>query len=333
MKAGSNLTVVAAVGGNTLVMSCKFVAFYFTGSGVMLSEGIHSVADVLNQVLLLIGIWASRRRPNEQYPYGYQPERFVWAMISAVGIFFLGGGVTAYHGVHSIGHPEPISNPLWAYGVLGVAFVIEGAVLVIAIHSVRTNARAAGRPFGSFIRREADPTNVAVLLEDGVAVTGVVVAGAAISLSHWTGNPIFDGIGSLVIAALLTMAALILVAQNRRLLIGAAVPKRVQEKVTKIVGSHPAVEAIYDFKSRVLSVDSYRVKMEVEFDGRAIARKLDREMRRGYHHATGSYEEFEEFCEGFAEQVIDTLGDEIDAIEERIRSEVKGVRHVDIEAD
>ncbi|MCA9664429.1 MAG: cation diffusion facilitator family transporter [Myxococcales bacterium] len=328
-QGGSTAAVVAAIIGNFLVMCAKYVAFGFTDSGTMLGEAIHSTADVFNQLLLMIGIWASGRGATQAHPYGYQPDRFIWAMISAVGVFFIGCGVTLYHGIDALIHPVAVTHLLWAYAVLGVSLALEGSVMLIALRGLKK--AAADRPFMEFLRTEADPTAVAVLLEDSVAVLGVLVAMAAIGLTQITENPVFDGIGSIIIGLLLGAVAVILVAQNRRLLIGTAVPERVQGAVMRILDEHPAVEAVYDFKSRMLSVDSYRVKMEVEFDGKTIARRLERLMQAGY--PAESYEQFREFCEEFANEVIDALGDEIDAIEEQIRKKVPGVKHVDIEAD
>ena len=123
--------VVAAIVGNFLVMIAKFVAYFATGSGAMLSEGIHTFADLLNQILLLVGIKRSVHDPNDKYAYGYGAERYVWALISAVGIFFLGCGVTVYHGISSLLHEhEPVRQYGWAIGVLIVSFVMR----VLSVH-------------------------------------------------------------------------------------------------------------------------------------------------------------------------------------------------------
>ncbi|MFH1131711.1 MAG: cation diffusion facilitator family transporter [Pseudomonadota bacterium] len=326
----SSTAVLAAIAGNSMVMVTKFVAFLVTGSGAMLSEGIHSFADVLNQSLLFLGIWASHKPPDAEYPYGYDRERFVWAIISAVGIFFLGAGVTAYHGVASLFNPPTITNVFWAFFVLALSFVFEGFVLAIAVNQLKRAAK--GRPFFTFLHTEADPSVVAVFLEDSVALFGITAAFAAIALTRLTGNPIWDSIGSITIALLLTGVAGILISQNRRMLLGVAMPAREREKVFKVLRDNPAVEAVYDFKSRLLSVDKYQVKMEVEFEGHAIARNLNSLIAKAYPQIT-TYEQFQKFCEDFADKVIEALGDEIDRIEEQIRQQVPAVKHVDIETD
>lgn len=311
-------------------MCSKFVAFAATSSGTMLSEGIHSLADVLNQCLLFLGIVLARRQPDADHPYGFYNDRFIWAMISAVGIFFLGSGVTAYHGVRGLFHPRELERYGWAYAVLTLSFVLEGVVFLIALRTMLR--QAAGRPLGRYLREQADPNTIAVLLEDGVAVTGVVLAMGAISLVNVTGAPVWDAIGTLIIAALLGCVAVILIALNRRLLIDTAVPLPVREKVLKVLHEAPSVEGVYDFKSRMLSVDRYSVKAEIEFEGRAIAKRLRVKIRAAYPKIQ-SFEQFQQFCEQFADDVIEALGDEIDDLEARIRSQVPGVKHVDIETD
>ena len=137
--------MVSALSCNALLSVAKLVAFLLTGSGAMLSEAIHSFADSLNQLLLLVGVVRSSRKADARFAYGYGAERYVWALMSAVGIFFLGCGVTVYHGVSSLiqGH-RPESNLTWAIGVLVLSLVLEGSVLVLAVRSVHRSAR--GRP-------------------------------------------------------------------------------------------------------------------------------------------------------------------------------------------
>jgi solute carrier family 30 (zinc transporter), member 9 len=329
-KGGSTVAVFAAIIGNFVVMLAKFAAAYGTGSDTLFSEGIHSTADTLNQILLAIGIWSSQRPASPDHPYGHDLERFIWAMISAVGIFFLGFGVTAYHGVSSLFHHSEMGNSLWAFIVLAFSFIVEGIVLIIAVRAVQKDA--AGKPLFAYLRKEADPPVVAIVLEDSIAVLGVLIAAIAIALNSLTGNAIWDAIGSILIAILLGFAAVVLVAQNRRFLIGVAIPVGMKKRVLDVVNAQPSVEAVYDFKSRMLSIDKYRIKMEVEFEGRLIAQKLEGLIKKAYPEIKDA-QQFYAFCEEFADQVIDTLGDEVDRIEDEIRKKVPAVAHVDIETD
>ena len=132
MADSTKTSVVAAIAGNSVILVAKSVGFFVTGSAAMLSEAIHTFADVLNQILLFVGIKRSEREADEHYPAGYGRERYVWALISAVGIFFLGCGVTLYHGVTGLMHPHAMESPEWAIGVLSISFILESIVFYIA---------------------------------------------------------------------------------------------------------------------------------------------------------------------------------------------------------
>jgi zinc transporter 9 len=324
--------VIAAIVGNTLVMIAKFVAFFFTMSGAMLSEAIHTLADVLNQVLLLVGIVRSDRMPDERYAYGYNAERYVWALISAVGIFFLGCGVTIYHGISSLVQPHElhIDNLGWPVGVLVFSFLIEGYVLLVAIRAVQ---RQSGEtPLLEFLRNEADPAVVAVVLEDSAACLGVLIALVTIVLARFTGHSYWDAVGSIMIGVLLGAIACWLIWRNSQLLVGASVPQHIRAQVAAIIRQNPAVEEIIDLKTRVLDTDTYRIKADIRFDGEVLAEKLSHKLRPAYEKIK-SYEEFREFAREFADEVVELLADEIDAIENRIKLQVPKARHLDIEAD
>lgn len=327
---GSRLAVVSALIGNSVVMVVKSTAFLFTGSGAMLSEAVHTLADLLNQTLLLIGIVRSERRPDETFQYGYGAERYVWALISAVGIFFLGCGVTVYHGVHSLIHPEPLSDLGWAVAALVFSFGVEFYVLVVAVRAVR--AKASGKPFVRFLRTEADPSAVAVILEDFAACVGVVIALVAILLARFTGELYWDAIGSIVIGLLLGTVAIWLIWRNHGLLVGPAIPQEIRDQVRRILEENPAVEEVVDLRTRILDMDTYRIKADLKFDGKLLAQKLEAKIKKA-HEGIRTYEDFKRFAADYADDVIELLGDEIDAIEKAIRDEVPKARHLDLEAD
>ena len=153
-------------------------------------EGIHTAADLMNQWLLFLGIVKADKAPDADFPFGYAKERFVWALISAVGIFFLGCGVTIGHGVHSLLHPpEELPDLSWAIGILVFSLILEGIVLWIAAKDLLLKARAREMPFGKYCREYADPSAVAVLLEDAAACFGVILALTSLGLTVWTGIP------------------------------------------------------------------------------------------------------------------------------------------------
>lgn len=324
--------VIAAIVGNSLVMLAKFTAFLFTRSGTMLSEAIHTLADLLNQILLLVGIVRSDRRPDSEFAYGYGSERYVWALISAVGIFFLGCGVTVYHGVDALirQHEPDFDNIAWPMGVLIVSLVLEGYVLWVAVQSVRKQAGA--KPFFQYLWHEADPAVVAVVLEDSAACLGCVMALVAIGLSKWTGHGYWDGIGSIAIGILLGAIAIWLIRRNSQLLIGASIPEHVRLQVLRILNQNPAVEEVVDMKTRVLDTETYRIKADVRFDGKALARQLEPQIEEAYGEVK-SLSDFKSYSAQLADDVVDLLADEIDAIEMRIAKDIPQARHMDIEAE
>src|SRR3989338_8433363 len=196
IRAVGLIPVAAAIVGNALVTFIKAGAALASGSSVMFSEAVHSLADTLNQVFLLIGVKRSSRKSDEDFGYGYGNERFFWALLSACGIFFVGAGVTLYHGIMSLFEPSPIEFSVYIYVVLLASFVIELWTLYVAARSIR-------RMFPDLSWRErlelSDPTTLAVYLEDCVAVVGVLIAAFSIALSYYTGNYVLDALGSLII--------------------------------------------------------------------------------------------------------------------------------------
>ncbi|EOY26364.1 Cation efflux family protein isoform 3 [Theobroma cacao] len=164
--------VTTALWCNFLVFSLKFGVWLATSSHVMLAEMVHSIADFANQALLAYGLSSSRRAPDAMHPYGYSKERFVWSLISAVGIFCLGSGATIVHGVQNLWTSHPPANIEYAALVIGGSFMIEGASLVVAIQAVKKGAAAEGMKVRDYVWRGHDPTSVAVMTED---FNGVVV--------------------------------------------------------------------------------------------------------------------------------------------------------------
>jgi zinc transporter 9 len=330
MASGSKKAVAAAIGGNGFVAVSKFIAFVMTGSGAMLSEAIHSFADTMNQVLLMIGIVRSTKAPDPDYRYGYTAERYIWALISAVGIFFLGCGVTIYHGVHSLLHPHAMESPGLALGVLTLAGVIEGGVLWVAYKAIKTDA--GEMPFMEYARNYADPSAVAVLLEDAAACLGVVIAMITIGLSQLTGNPAWDSIGSILIGLLLGALAIWLIKRNHQLLAGPSVPQKERAAIRKVLEESDIIEEIVDFRTRMLGTEDYVVKANVVFEGDLISAALEPGLKAAWD-GIETYEQFREFAHGHADQVTHLLGDKIDELERQIVAACSKVKHIDIEAD
>ena len=187
--------VDVAIKANTAICACKLAAYAVTGSSAMLAEAVHSVADILNQSLLQLGIRSSSKAPDASYNYGYRRERFVWSLISAVGVFFMGSGVTFVHGMHGLYHPVELEHIWVGLSVLGASAAIDAYSLHVAFGALRGTPDAKNMTLSEFVESGHDPTSVAVVAEDAAAVSGCVVAAAALAAAQYTGNPAFDAGG------------------------------------------------------------------------------------------------------------------------------------------
>ncbi|KAL9274771.1 Metal tolerance protein C4-like protein, partial [Drosera capensis] len=252
---------------NFLVFSLKFGVWLTTSSHVMLAEVVHSAADFANQALLAYGLTSSRRAPDAIHPYGYSKERFVWALISATGIFCLGSGGTIVHGIQNMWTAQPPEHLEYAALVIGGSFILEGASLLVAIHAVRKGAAAEGMTLRDYIWRGHDPTAVAVMTEDGAAVTGLAIAAASLVAVNVTGNPIYDPIGSIIVGNLLGIVAIFLIQRNRHALLGRAIDDHDMQKVMRFLKDDPVVDSVYDCKSEVIGPGFFRFKAEIDFNG------------------------------------------------------------------
>ncbi len=324
------LPVIAAFTGNVLVFIAKLAGFALTGSGAMFSEAVHSLADTANQSLLIIGVSKSTKQPDEFFPYGYGKERFIWALISACGIFFIGCGVTVYRGVNSIFNPQAIHLSLFSLYILGAAFIIESLTLWLALNDIRSHFPEAKL---KKILAEADPTTLAVVYEDSLAVLGVMVAFFSIILARVTGQAYWDAAGSIVIGLLLGVAAIMLIAKNRDYLITKSIPKETEELIIEILNNDPTIEKVLDFKSTILDVGKYRIKCDVEFNAASLIKELSKHhfLENEYEEVKESYENFMKFSVDYMDRVPRLVGKKIDELEKKIRAQVPQAVFIDIE--
>lgn len=257
---------------------------------------------------------------------------FFWALISACSIFFLGAGVTLYHGVTGLIHKEAVHINSIAFIILAVSFVIEAGTFLLAYRALRNNKKKVS---WSKIFKYGDPTTIAVLLEDFTAVLGVSVAFFSILLTKYTGNPYWDAVGSIIIGLMMGVMAIFLININRGFLIRKSIPKEIEERVIEILEADPAIEKVLDFKSVVIDIGKYRVKCEVEINGSALMRKMYREnaLKAEFEKIDGEYNEFLRFCVDYADRVPRMIGTRIDEVEKIIKDEIPEVRHIDIEVN
>lgn len=239
MAAGSKKVIYAALVGNFLIAVTKFGAAAYTGSAAMLSEAIHSVVDTGNQGLLLFGLKRAQRPADELHPFGYGKEVYFWTFVVAIMIFALGAGISFYHGVEKLLHPEVVQDPLINYIVLGFAMVFEAFAWTIAYKEFR--ATQNGRTIMQAVRDSKDPTVFTVLFEDTAAMLGLIVAFVGIFCAEWLDMPILDGVASVVIAVILALTAALLAYETKGLLIGESADPDAVRSIRALVSNDPRI--------------------------------------------------------------------------------------------
>ncbi|WP_216209430.1 cation diffusion facilitator family transporter [Amycolatopsis aidingensis] len=227
---GGTKAIVAALLANAGIAIAKFAGFLITGSSSMLAESVHSVADTSNQGLLLLGQKTSRRRATKEHPFGYGRDRYFYSFIVALMLFTLGAAFALYEGIHKVQHPEELASPIVAVVILVVAIVLETFSFRTAI--VESRAVKGDATWWGFIRQSRSPELPVVLLEDAGALFGLVFALIGVGLSVLTGDPVWDGIGTIMIGVLLGVIAIILIIEMKSLLIGEGATERELRAIT-----------------------------------------------------------------------------------------------------
>ncbi|NNJ64111.1 MAG: cation transporter [Xanthomonadales bacterium] len=239
MAGTSKIAIYGAIAANSAIAVSKFVAAYFTGSSAMLSEGIHSLVDTGNGILLLHGIRRGKRPPDARHPFGYGNEIFFWSFVVAILIFALGGGIAIYEGIQHLLHPRELRNFQWNYVVLIMAMIFEGAALRIALREFRPQRR--GRPLLKALIISKDSTTVAVIVEDTAALVGLIIAFLAVLMGHVTGWHYWDGIGSVLIGVLLVSVSYFFAVECKALLVGEGLLQEDLERIDQILKAEPDV--------------------------------------------------------------------------------------------
>lgn len=332
-KEGSSFTVYCAIIGNFIVMISKFAGFFISGSGAMLSSGIHSFADVSNQSLLALGIKKSKRKPDKDHPYGFSRERFIWALISATGIFFVGCGITVYHGIHIILDPQPIKNYTLSFIILAISFIVELIVLIIALKHSFLDAARKKQTLITYLIKSSDPVTMAVILEDTAAIIGVIVVAIGIGLSYYTNNFIWDGIATLIVGILLGVVALALIAKTKGLLLGRALYEEDYRKTLDLLKNDKVINKIYDVKTMIMGSDKIRFKAEIDFNGKELTKNfmstncdLKTDLKKIKNES-----DFKKYLTDFGDQIVDKVGKEVNRIESKIKDSNPDIKHIDLE--
>ncbi|MGI9601742.1 MAG: cation diffusion facilitator family transporter [Acidimicrobiales bacterium] len=295
---GSTKAIVAAFFANLGIALAKLVGFFVTGASSMLAESVHSFADSGNQGLLLWGGRAAKKAPDEEHQFGYSRERYFWSFVVSLVLFTLGSLFATFEGIEKIRHPHELESIGVAIGILIFGILIEGwsfRTAVVEARPVKGNAT-----WVSFIRHSRTPELPVVLLEDLGALVGLCLALGAIGMAQITGDPIWDGIGTLSIGILLGVIAIILAIEMRSLLLGEGATKADMKKIRAAIESTPKVQHLIHIRTQHLGPEDLLVACKVHFD------------------------------EGLS---VSELADAINAVEQRVRAQVPYARPMYIEPD
>ncbi|XP_053669465.1 zinc transporter 9 [Anopheles marshallii] len=331
----SGKVVLTAIAINATNCLFKFGAWLYTGSHSMFAETIHSLADTINQLILAYGIHKSTQIADSDHPYGYSNMKYVSSLISGVGIFCVGTGLSFYHGIMGLVDPHPIDDFFWAFFILGGSLVSEGATLLVAINSCRSGAKALGMSFRDYVARGQDPCVNVVLTEDAAAVLSVALAATCMGLSTYTGSPIPDAVGSLLVGCMLGGVASFIIYTNVAALVGRSIRQENLDKINAELESDIMIRAIHDVKGIDMGNSLVRYKAEMDFDGRELTRvyldKQDLNLLLEEVRTFQTIDELEAFLLKHGENIVDLMGGEIDRIEMKLRKKFPEIRHCDLE--
>ncbi|HEV7701958.1 MAG TPA: cation diffusion facilitator family transporter [Candidatus Paceibacterota bacterium] len=323
-------SVIAALLGNAFVTVIKTAAFFITGSVSMFAESVHSLADTLNQSLLLVGIQRSKKPADGIHGYGYGIERFFWSLISACGVLFIGSGITLYHSIYSLIYMAggvPVFSKI-SIPVLILAFIIEGVTFWLAVKELKENKKISVQMF-----KEADPILLAIIYEDGIAVLSVIFALIAQWLTYATGNIIYDAVGGIAIGLMLGFLAILLIIKNHQYIIGKPLGEEVIEEIIEELEKDPCIEHVVEFKSVAVDINKYRIFATVEWNGSPLYEEIYEagDLKQEFNSIKNSFAEFTKLMFKTTDRIPRLVGNRIDVIEKDIVEKFPQIAYVDIE--
>nr|WP_166176654.1 cation diffusion facilitator family transporter [Altererythrobacter segetis] len=265
MASGGKLVVLAALGGNLAIAVTKFAAALIAGSSSMLTEGIHSTVDTFNEVLLLYGRKRASQPPDELHPLGHARELYFWGFVVALLIFTGGAGFSIYEGIEHIRAPQMLDKPIVNFAVLAIAFAFESGSLFFALREFRRQKDPA-ESWWEALRTSKDPSVFVVMMEDLAALAGLVVAAIFIGLTVFTGNPLWDGTGSIVIGLILAGVAILLATECKKLLIGERASAALEQAIQSVAHQTSGVCKVNEIITVHLGPQQVVVMLSLDFD-------------------------------------------------------------------
>jgi cation diffusion facilitator family transporter len=274
----SHKTIFAAIAANLAIAITKFIAASMTGSSAMLSEGIHSVVDTANELVLLYGIHRSQRPADENHPFGHGQELYFWTLIVAILIFAIGGGMSIYEGITHLTNPHPLEDPTWNYAVLVFAMMFEGASWTVALKEFLPSVGTQN--FWQAIRTSKDPTIFTVLFEDSAALLGLLIAFLGVLLGHLLKNPYLDGLASIAIGVVLAVVAILLARESRGLLVGEGVDATTVNALRSLVLAEPDVDQVLRLLTLYFGPHDILLNIEIQFSQSLSAKEVTQAIDR-----------------------------------------------------
>jgi cation diffusion facilitator family transporter len=299
-----NIVLFGALAADLGIAVAKFVAAAFTGSSSMLTEGVHSLVDSGNQLLLLYGQKRAKRPPDVRRPFGYGREVYFWSFVVAILIFAVGAGVSVYEGYRHIIKPEPLSNPLANYIVLGIAALLEGSSWTIAVREFDKTRDETS--WWQAVLDSKDPAGFIVLFEDSAALVGLVVAAIGVWASHWFADPRLDGYASIAIGLILAVVALVLARESKGLLIGERADPTVVARVHAVVAARPEITSVNHVRTIHTGPHSVFVAISADFEdcltmdeGEKVIESIETELRVAMPELSSIYIRPEKIADAF----------------------------------
>ncbi len=263
MAGSSKKAIYAAMFGNGAIAITKFVAATMTGSSAMFSEGVHSLVDTGNQVLLLYGLKRAQLPASPEFPFGHGKEVYFWSFVVAILIFGLGAGISLYQGWQHFQHPQPIDNVMINYVVLGLAIVFEGGALFVAMREF--NAHRGDMSFLQAVKRGKDPSLFVVVFEDSAAMLGLLVALGGIAIADATGNYQFDGLASMTIGVILAVTAAWLAYESKGLLIGESADVELVAQIEALLAADGRLHNVNEVATLQMGPNTIIATLSVDF--------------------------------------------------------------------
>lgn len=271
----STKAVLIALGANLAIAVAKGIAAWFTRSGAMLAETVHSLADCGNQLLLLLGIRQAKQPPSSEHPLGRGKEVYFWSFLVAIMLFTVGGMYSLYEGIHKLQHPEPLENWWWAVGVLAFSIVAEWISTLACLKEAAKERD--GRSLWLWFRESRSAELIVVIGENIAALLGLIVALVAIAISVITGNPLWDAIGTIVIGLLLIVVAVFVAIEIKAMLVGQSIDPRRQSEMRAFLEARPEIGRVVSLITLQLGND-VMVSVQAEMSDRQTVRHLGEEI-------------------------------------------------------